>query len=168
MTASTDADGMIIDDNRVVSLHYRLTNGFGELVDSSSGDLPLVYMHNTDAILSSLERELTARRAGDTLEVTIYPEDAYGYADEELVQSFARDALGDIGELAVGTRVRALGKEGESRLATVTSIDGDTIVLDANHPLAGQVLHFSIAIVAVREPTEAELAAGVATTTNPP
>ena len=51
----SDTD-LIIDDNRVVSMHYQLTNGFGDLIDSSQGDLPLVYMHNTNALLPSLER----------------------------------------------------------------------------------------------------------------
>ena len=167
-------EGPIIDDNRVVSLHYQLTNGFGELLDSSSGGLPLVYMHNTNALLPSLERELTGHRAGDSLDVTIYPEDAYGYADESLVQRFPHETLSELrgdgarGELTAGMRVRAVGPDGESRLATVTELDDDGAVLDANHPLAGQVLHFSIAVVAVREPTDEELRAGAATTTNPP
>ena len=172
-----ELDPMDIDDNRVVVMHYQLSNGFGELIDSSSGALPLVYMHNTNAVLASLERELTGHRAGDSVDVTIYPEDAYGYADEELVQRFPRETLAGLGELSVGMRVRVRGKteggagggaEGESRLATVTELDEESAVLDGNHPLAGQVLHFSIAIVAVREPTEAELAAGEATSANPP
>lgn len=166
--APADGEALIIDDNRVVVMHYQLGDGFGELIDSSSGGLPLVYMHNTDAILASLERELTGHRAGDTIAVTISPEDGYGYADQALVQSFPREALEALGEPAVGQRVRARGKEGESMLATVREIDDERVVLDANHPLAGQVLHFSIAIVAVREPTAGELAAGVATTANPP
>jgi len=160
-------DGPVIDDDRVVVMHYQLNDGFGTLIDSSSGDLPLVYMHNTNAILGSLERELTGHRAGDHVAVTIYPEDGYGYADESLVQSMPRESLETIGELAVGSRVRARGRNGESMLATVRELHDDTVVLDANHPLAGQVLHFSIAIVAVREPTAAERAAGAATTASP-
>ena len=160
-------DSPIIDDNRVVVMHYQLVDGFGELIDSSSGDLPLVYMHNTSAILPSLERELTGHRAGDHVVATIYPEDAYGYADESLVQRFPREALDGAGELAVGARVRARGRDGESTLATVREIDEEDVLLDANHPLAGRVLHFTIAIVAVREPSAAELEAGAATTAAP-
>lgn len=158
---------LTIDDNCVVVMHYRLNDGFGELIDSSSDDLPLVYMHNTNAILPSLERELTGHRAGDSLSVTIYPEDGYGYADESLVQRFPREALAAIGEATVGQRVRARGKEGEALLATVREIDEEGVVLDGNHPLAGQVLHFSIAVVSVREPTTREIEAGAATAANP-
>lgn len=160
-------EGLLIDDNVVVVMHYQLTDGFGTLIDSSSGDVPLVYMHNTNALLPSLERELTGHRAGDHVAVTIYPEDGYGYPDESLVQRFPREALEAVREPAVGMRVQVKGKDGEAMLATVRELDDEGVVLDANHPLAGQVLNFAIAIVAVREPTEAELAAGAATAVNP-
>ena len=163
--------GPVIDDDRVVALHYRLSNGFGELLDASLGGLPLVYMHNTAALLPSLERELTGRRAGEALEVTIYPEDGYGYADESLVRDWPLDELArhvpDVAALHVGMRLRAIGEADESMLVTVTALDEGGARLDANHPLAGQVLHFEITIVAVREPTDAERAQGFAERVNP-
>ena len=163
-----DSD-LIIDDHRVVSMHYQLTNGFGELIDSSQGDLPLVYLHNTNAILPALERELTGKRAGDPVAVTIYPEDAYGYPDESLIAEWPKEPIEKVQELVVGMRFKALGKgEGESQLVTVVEIRDETVVLDANHPLAGQVLNFTVAIVDVRDPTDEELAAGFAASTNPP
>lgn len=164
--------GPSIDDDRVVALHYRLTNGFGELLDASLGGLPLVYMHNTSVLLPALERELTGHRAGDALETTIYPEDGYGYADEELVQDWPLDELArhvpDVTSLHVGMRMRAVGSEDESLLVTVTEIGEDSVRLDANHPLAGQVLHFEVSIVAVREPTADERAQGFADRVNAP
>lgn len=159
---------LIIDDNRVVSMHYQLNNGFGELIDSSQGDIPMVYMHNTNVLLPSLERELTGHRAGDHVAVTIYPEDGYGYADEQLIAEWPRESIEKTQELMVGMRFKALVKEGEPQMVTVTEIRDDTVVLDANHPLAGQVLNFMIAIVAVREPTAAEIEQGFATQANPP
>ncbi|NND89226.1 MAG: peptidylprolyl isomerase [Granulosicoccus sp.] len=161
-----DAD-LIIDEHCVVSMHYQLTNGFGELIDSSQGQLPLVYMHNTNVLLPSLERELTGKRAGEHVAVTIYPEDAYGYADETLIAEWPRESVEQVQELVVGMRVKVVGKDGESQLVTITDIRDDTVVLDANHPLAGQVLNFTLAIVDVREPTTQELAQGFATSTNP-
>jgi len=85
MSVQSDEQKSVIDDNAVVSMSYRLENGDGELLDSSQGQLPMVYMHNTNAILISLERELTGKQKGDTVDVIIYPEDAYGYAKEELI-----------------------------------------------------------------------------------
>lgn len=158
-------DDLIIDDNRVVSIHYQLTNGFGELIDSSQGDLPLVYMHNTNVLLVSLERELTGQRAGEHVAVTIYPEDAYGYPDEELIAEWPRESIEKSQELVLGMRFKAVSKTGENQLVTLTEIREETVVLDANHPLAGQVLTFTVAIVDVREPTAEEVAQGFAEST---
>ena len=144
-------------------MHYQLCNGFDELIDSSQGDVPLVYMHNSNALLPSLERELTGKQAGEHVAVTIYPEDAYGYADEELIGEWPREAIEQTQQdLVVGMRFKALGKGGESQLVSVLEIRDDVVVLDANHPLAGQVLNFMIAIVDVREPTAQELEQGFA------
>ena len=160
-------DDLIIDDNRVVSMHYQLTNGFGELIDSSQGDLPLVYMHNTNVLLAALERELTGKRAGEHLAVTIYPDDGYGYPDEELIAEWPRSSIERTQELIIGMRFKALSKTGEDQLVTLTEIKEETVVLDANHPLAGQVLTFTVAIVDVREPTPEEVEEGFASTTQP-
>jgi len=144
-------------------MHYQLCNGFDELIDSSQGNIPLVYMHNTNALLASLERELTGKQAGEHVAVTIYPEDAYGYADEDLIAEWPRETIEQTQQdLVVGMRFKALGKDGESQLVSVKEIREDVVVLDANHPLAGQVLNFMIAIVDVREPTAQELEQGFA------
>ncbi len=158
-----------IDDNVVVTMHYQLSNGFGEIIDSSQGQLAMVYMHNTAALLPSLERELTGRRSGEVVEVVIYPEDGYDYPDESLIQALPREQFAGIKDLAEGQRIRArLGKgpadsaEEEARMMTVKEIRENEVVVDMNHPLAGQVLHFLINIVDVREPSEEELANGYA------
>lgn len=161
-------DDLIIDDNRIVSMHYQLTNGFGELIDSSQGDLPLVYMHNTNVLLAALERELTGSRAGEHVAVTIYPEDGYGYPDAELIAEWPRASIEKTQELILGMRFKALSKSGENQLVTLTEIREDTVVLDANHPLAGQVLTFTVAIVGVREPTVEELEQGFAESSSQP
>lgn len=157
---------LLIDDNVVVSMSYRLENGDGELIDSSQGQLPLVYMHNTNAILVSLEREITGRQKGDAFDVVIYPEDGYGYAKEELFQEIPKDRFEGI-DLVVGLRVRASNKESDdTEMMTVTQINEDSVTVDTNHPLAGQILLFKIVIVDVREPTAAEIEQGFAVQTN--
>jgi len=166
MSAMKDknAEPLIIDEHRIVLMHYQLDNGFGELIDSSRGGLPMTYMHNAGALLPSLEREMTGRQKGDEFDLAIYPEDGYGYRDEELVSKLPRSAFADVGELHVGMRVRGSGpKQGTDKqnddpttLFTVLFIDEEEVTVDANHPLAGQVLHFRIAVVDVREPTEQE------------
>jgi FKBP-type peptidyl-prolyl cis-trans isomerase SlyD len=159
---------MIIDDNAVVSMSYRLLNGDGDVIDSSQGQLPLVYMHNSNSILASLERELTGKVKEDTVDVVIYPEDGYGYAKEELIQELPREQFKDIPGLTVGQRIRATNKENnEVEMLSVVEIRDDTVLVDFNHPLAGQVLNFQIVIVDVREPTEKEREQGFASTTKP-
>jgi len=144
-------------------MHYKLSNGFGELIDSSQGGLALVYMHNTNAILPSLERELTGKQESDVFDLVIYPEDGYGYADENLIQEMPRAMFADLGELNVGMRINIKGKDDTSQLVTITQLNNENVVVDGNHPLAGQVLHFEVGIVSVREPTDEELALGYAT-----
>jgi len=168
-TKQPSSPPLVIDEHRIVLMHYRLDNGFGEPVDTSLGGLPLTYMHNTGALLPSLERELTGRMKGDDFDLAIYPEDAYGYRDEALVTQLPREAFVDIGALHVGMRLKSKVGEhpsasanedsasGEPQLFTVIEINDDSITVDANHPLAGQVLHFHIAIVDVREPSDAEI-----------
>jgi len=159
MSSNTDQPGadLSIDEHRIVLMHYELSSGFGEVIDTSLGGLPMSYMHNSGALLPSLERELTGRWKGDEFEVAIYPEDAYGYLDEELVTELSREAFADVGELHVGMRVRDKGRDGEPALFTVLVIGDDTVTVDGNHPLAGQVLHFRIAVIDVREPSEKEI-----------
>jgi len=149
---------LTIDDHRIVLMHYQLDNGFGEMIDTSLGGLPMTYMHNTGALLTSLERELTGRQKGEEFEIAIYPEDGYGYRDDELVTQIPRSAFADVGELSVGMRIRDKRSDVESSMFTVLVIGEDEVTVDANHPLAGQVLHFRIAIVDVRESSEAEIA----------
>lgn len=147
---------MIIDDHRIVLMHYQLDNAFGEMVDTSLGGLPLTYMHNAGALLPALERELTGREKGDEFDVAIYPEDGYGYRDDSLISKIPRSAFADMGEIHVGMRVRDTRSDDETALFTVVVIEEDEVTVDANHPLAGQVLHFRIAVVDVREPSEQE------------
>ena len=155
---------LIIDDNCVVTMHYKLANGLGELIDSSQGELPLVYMQNTGALLPSLERELTGKQRGDVFEIIIYPEDGYGYSQEELIQDIPRSAFANFEDIKIGMRVKVKNKSSEAQLVSVLEIGSDTVVVDANHALAGQVLHFEIAIVDVREPSPEELSQGYAVT----
>ncbi len=154
----SQAENLIIDEHRIVLMHYQLDNGFGEMVDSSLGGLPMTYMHNTGALLPSLERELTGRQKGDEFEIAIYPEDGYGYRDDELITKIPRTAFAELGELHVGMRVKDKRSDNEDSLFTVIVIEDEEVTVDANHPLAGQVLHFRIAVVDVREPSEKELA----------
>lgn len=150
---------MSIAPDQVVSIHYTLTDDAGEIIDSSSGGEPLMYLHGHGALIPGLERELTGKSTGDRLRVDIAAADGYGEYDRALVQQVPRRALKGIANVTVGMRLQAQTAQG-ARPVTVTHLSGDMVTLDGNHPLAGKNLHFEVQVAAVRAATAEELAHG--------
>ena len=77
---------MQIAKDKVVSIDYTLTNNAGEVLDSSKGAEPLVYLHGAENIIPGLEKELEGHKVGDNLQVSIAPADGYGEFNAELTQ----------------------------------------------------------------------------------
>ncbi len=148
---------MEVADQLVVRIHYTLTDDTGDVLDSSSEGEPLTYLHGSGNIIPGLERELSGKRAGDTLKVRVEPADGYGEHREELVQAVPKSAFEGIEQIEPGMRFEASGPEG-SQVVMVTEVSDDTVTVDANHALAGEVLVFDVEIVDVRaaEPEEIE------------
>lgn len=148
---------MEVADQHVVRIHYTLTDDTGDVLDSSSGGEPLTYLHGSGNIIPGLERELSGKRAGDTLQVRVDPADGYGEHREELVQAVPMSAFQGIENIEPGMRFEASGPEG-SQVVMVTEVSDDAVTVDANHALAGEVLNFDVEIVDVRtaEPEEIE------------
>ena len=153
-------DLMKIASECVVAIHYTLTNDAGQELDSSRGADPLRYVHGTGGLISGLERELEGREAGDAFQVAIQPADAYGEVDANLVQEVPLDVLAEIPELKVGMRLQSQNQAGQVQILTVDSIGEKTATLNANHELAGQVLHFDVAVEDVRKATAEEIEHG--------
>lgn len=151
---------MQIADQCVVSFHYTLTNTAGEQLDSSDGQDPLVYLHGNNGIIPGLERELAGKEAGDKLNVTVQPEDAYGPMVPELIQLAPHSAFDGIDEVKPGMQFEAQGPDGQSRIITVDKVAPEGVTINGNHPLAGQVLNFDVTVVEVRAATEQELEHG--------
>ena len=149
---------MQITSRKVVSIDYTLTNEKGEVLDSSDGQAPLTYIHGANNIIPGLEAALEGKAAGDSLQVTIAPPDAYGERDERLVQAIPRDRF-PIEEVEVGMQFQAEGG-GMSRVLQVVAVDAEQVKVDANHPLAGVTLAFDVKVVAVRDATLEELTHG--------
>jgi FKBP-type peptidyl-prolyl cis-trans isomerase SlyD len=149
---------MNIEKNRVVSIDYKLVDDDGELIDSSEGGEPLVYLHGNGNIIPGLEKLLEGKKAGESLNCVIAPVDAYGERDDALVFTVGKDEFEGT-EVGVGMQFEAHGEEG-AQIVTVVGIEGDKVKVDANHPLAGENLHFDVKIVEVREATEEELTHG--------
>ncbi len=151
---------MKIQANCVVSIHYRLTNEDGEELDTSAGQDPLSYLHGTNSLIPGLESALTGQAAGDKLQVTVQPDEAYGDVNPELVQTVPISAFDSPENVKAGVQFQAQGPDGQVQLITVQEVTDDGVTINANHPLAGQVLHFDVTIEAVREASAEEVAHG--------
>lgn len=151
---------MQIQDDCVVSIHYTLTNGEGEELDSSVGSDPLVYLHGAGNIIPGLEDALAGSSAGDRLEVTVQPEDGYGQVNPELIRLVPRDGFAGIERVETGMQFQTQGPNGQIMRVTVRECDDKGVLIDANHPLAGQILCFSVSVENVRSATAEELAHG--------
>ena len=148
---------MQIAHHTVASFTYRLTDDSGALIDGS--EEPLAYIHGTHSIIPGLEQALEGKRSGDALQVRLPPELAYGERDEDLVQAVPRDSLPAEAQIEVGVQFHAENEAGQ-HILTVVGVDGDSVRLDANHPLAGKTLHFAVKVVEVRDATAEELEHG--------
>jgi FKBP-type peptidyl-prolyl cis-trans isomerase SlyD len=150
---------MQIVKDAVVQIHYTLKNDAGEVLDSSSGAEPLAYMQGHGNLIAGLEKALEGKRAGDSLSVSVAPEEGYGVRDEGLVQDVPRSAFEGVPNVEVGMQFHAESNHGP-RTVTVTDVSADTITVDGNHPLADQTLHFAVEVLEVRAASKEELSHG--------
>ncbi|MEY2341785.1 peptidylprolyl isomerase [Acidithiobacillus sp. IBUN Pt1247-S3] len=150
---------MKIATDCVVTLDYTLIDEDGEILDSSEGDEPLVYLHGHGDIVPGLERALNGHQTGDRVEVDVSPEDGYGEWDEDLVDVVGKEDFDDPSELEIGAQFEVDTDEGV-RIATVIEMEGNDITVDLNHPLAGMDLHFDVTVRDVRAATAEELEHG--------
>jgi FKBP-type peptidyl-prolyl cis-trans isomerase SlyD len=145
---------------RHLTFHYTLRNREGRVLDTSRGAEPLSCIEGAGQIIDGLEEPLLGMRAGDTRQVVVPPERGYGLREDALVQKVPRSRL-PVEEIKVGDQFQT-GPDRQAPVVTVMAIEGDEVLLDANHPLAGQELHFEVELVGLRPATPAELqAAGV-------
>ena len=150
---------MQIADRTVASFNYTLTNDAGEVLDSSEGREPLAYLHGKGNIVSGLEKEMTGKKVGDKFNVKVKPEEGYGVHNPALVQVVPREAFRGVDKLEAGMQFRAESDRGPM-MVVVTAVQGDTVTVDGNHPLAGATLHFAIEITEVREASVEEVLHG--------
>ena len=151
---------MTIAANKAVSIEYTLTNDAGDVIDSSAGGAPLVYLQGAGNIIPGLEKALEGKAVGEELTVTVEPEDAYGEYSAELVSTLSASMFEGVDQLEVGMQFHASAPDGQMQIVTIRDLDGDDVTVDGNHPLAGQRLTFKVKVVAVRDASEEEVAHG--------
>ncbi len=148
-----------VQDGVVVSMEYTL-HVDGELLDTSDGQGPLQFLAGYGNIISGLESEMMGMKIGDSKAVVVQPANGYGEFDDEAFMDVPRGQFPKDMPVEVDTELTVRDDEGHARYARVDSVEAETVRLDFNHPLAGAELHFSVKVVALREPTEEELEHG--------
>jgi len=151
---------MKVGKDKVVLMHYTLKNDAGDVIDSSDGADPLPFLQGHGNIIPGLESALEGSKVGDKLDVSIKPEEGYGERMKDAIQEIPSSALKGVDDVKVGMQLQSQDQDGNAFLVNVTKIEDDKITVDANHPLAGQTLHFSVSIESVRKAEAEELSHG--------
>ena len=148
---------MQIDDKSYVAIDYTLTLASGEEVDSSPEGQPFGFITGSGQVISGLENHLMGKAAGDQSKIVVEPEDGYGAVNENMFQEISREQFPEDTEIEPGMTFQAQGPQGPV-LIKVHELKDNVVVVDLNHPLAGEQLHFDVKVVEVREPSSEELA----------
>jgi FKBP-type peptidyl-prolyl cis-trans isomerase SlyD len=149
----TVADGLVVGLDYTVSLE-------NQVVGSSAGREPLEFLQGHDQIVPGLERALHGMAVGDEQDVVVTPADGYGERDTNALQFVPRDAFPSDMTLKPGMGLNMRDDSGEVFEVFVAEIRPNGVLLDFNHPLAGETLHFHVKVVALRPATSEELAHG--------
>ncbi len=151
---------MLIARNSVVTLNYKVTDSDGNSVDEGAN--PMVYLHGGyGGIFDRIEEQLQGKTTGDSLEVKLLPEDAFGDFDAELINVEERHLFPANIEVGMQFERGSEDDDGDDdRLFTITDITDDKVVVDGNHPLAGVAIVFACTVTNVRAATAEELSHG--------
>ena len=156
---------MKIETNKVVEFAYELEVD-GVVVDKTTVEKPLDYIHGTGSLLPKLEEHIEGMEPGATFDVTLAPEDAYGEVDPSRVLDLPKAAFevnGEIREdlLVPGNTIPMLNSMGAVIPGVVLEVSEDSVKMDLNHQMAGKTLRFTGEVLTVREATEQELTEGL-------
>lgn len=145
--------------DKVVSIHYSLTDDDGVLIDNSRETGVLDFVQGKGYLLPKLEEALLNHEIGDVVKIDLEAKDAYGEYDENLKTKVARENFEFDQPIEIGMKFQAMTPFGP-QIVTVCEVSEDSITVDANHELAGKRLHFEVEIMDIRDATEDELKAG--------
>jgi FKBP-type peptidyl-prolyl cis-trans isomerase SlyD len=149
---------MPIDRGTVVTLDYELKNGDGEPLEDEGAQLE--YLHGFGGIFPKVEEGLEGKDVGDELAITLEPVDAFGEYEADLLRVEPRERFPEV--IEVGMRFEGVpgDREDEALIYTITDITPETVVVDGNHPLAGERLWFKAKVSGLRKATQDELTHG--------
>jgi FKBP-type peptidyl-prolyl cis-trans isomerase SlyD len=154
---------MRVKHGRVVLLDYLVRLATGQVVETSSVKGPIEYLHGSGQILPALERAIEGLSEGQEAAFSIAPEEAYGQRREDNVVSLPKGLFPSDVRLRPGLCLFARASGGQSYPITVKEVKGDLVLVDLNHPLAGERLFFEVNIRGVRPAGNQEIFSGKAT-----
>jgi FKBP-type peptidyl-prolyl cis-trans isomerase SlyD len=148
-----------IQPNSFVTLDYTLKDDKGSVLDESAaeGGEPIKYVHGYGMLVPGLEAGLVGLAAGDKKLIVVSAEAGFGERDEELVLELDRTEFPDPEKITAGDEFIAESPDGDEVVMRVVALKPDAVVVDANHPLAGQTLHYAVSVREVREATAEEI-----------
>ncbi len=141
---------MRIQSSCTVQIDFELHDPQGKLLESTYGRKPLKYEHGRGEIARGLERYLEGKKPGQRFEVVLRTEDAYGDRSEQLIREVDKGSLQPITEPVVGMKLKLKDDAGDLQNVKIVEVKGDTVLVDSNHPYAGQTLRYAGVIQAVR------------------
>lgn len=150
---------MKIENDKAVTINYKLTDNDGYVIDETN-DGSFTFLCGANNIITGLEQALLGKIKGDELTVNVKHEDGYGKRHENRIQTVPRDMFPEDAQIEPGVEFHAEGSEGEKITFMVTSIEGETVHIDGNHPLADVDLNFDVSIVDVRDALAVEIEHG--------
>ncbi|WP_373017736.1 peptidylprolyl isomerase [Thiomicrorhabdus sp.] len=132
-----------------VSFHYELRDESGEVIDSTFGGEPVIYIQGEGEIIPGLEELMQGEEAGFEAKVTLEPEKAYGPVNDDLLVFAGPENFDDDVEIEVGSSVETEDPDGNTLTFKITEVSEDKVYLDGNHPLAGKTLDYKVEVLTV-------------------
>jgi len=157
---------MKISEEKMVSLSYDLTvlneEGEKELMERATKTNPLKFLFGMGMMLEAFEKNIEGLNTGDKFSFVLTPEEAYGeYIETHVVELpkmlFAVDGKFDSERVMEGQTLPMMDAQGNRMMGSVLEVKSEVVVMDFNHPLAGETLHFDGEVIDVHEPTEEEM-----------
>jgi len=150
----------IASENSVVGIEYEVKEaGTTEIVDSNKGGQPLEFITGKGHIIPGLENALEGMSVGESGDIMVKAEDAYGEYNAEAIQTLPIEQFEGV-ELKEGLTLYGQGENGQTVQVTVKSFNDKEVNVDFNHPLAGKDLMFSVTVLSAREATADEASSG--------
>lgn len=144
---------------KVIGFHYTLKNDAGEILDSSEGRDPMLYLAGSGQILPALDKAMQSLSVGDKKSVSLVAKDGYGEVSPALKMNVKLGQFPPETDVKPGLQFKINGEPG-SPMFRVINVLGEEVFIDGNHPLAGQALHFDVEITESRDATADEVAHG--------